>query len=836
MKQYSNLLSKCLPTPHLSSIASKVQTCFQSSTPSLNIDPSIHSKNISLSILASMGAGLLASSATYAACDTHSPSNNQTVTCTQTDTTPIFSFASGANVNIEDGASINTINRQAISLAANTTINNSGSITSDSFSDVISLTGGGHHIVNNAGASIISNSIGSSNGLRLSVPSGVSSTIENYGTISGTSQGISTQDFTNVHNYQSGYIVGKEWTGLVYFGGGTLINDGLIEGQNFGAARLYGDGSITNTVTGVLRNTGTDASMITTGVYTADGGTINNAGLIEGIEYGILTSASSSNYANIVTNTGTITATGATGIGAKLTRGGSLTNQTGALISGDTGVLVDVNSTAGTIDNYGTITGIGGTGISFLSSGNKLIMHDGAKLNGSAISSETTGNSIDFYGSGTNASDITNFESLTMQGVDWKLDGILTISGAASDASHVISGKLTLTNDLNHTSGGGMTIDENATLQLGDGTTGGMVVSGDIIDNGALIFNHSDDISYANLISGAGTLTQAGTGTLNITSAQTYAGETTVAAGTLALDNSGTLTGNGAIAVMSGATLGGYGSTTGDITNNGVIAAGNAIEMFSGRAIGNFTSSGSLINNNQIQLGGNNGVGNTLTVAQDYTSNNGILNINTVLGNDSSLTDKLIVGNDTAGNTTVLITNVGGAGAATLANGIEVVSVGGASNGAFELGRRVTAGLYEYDIYQGGVDANAADGNWYLRSLASPANPATPAINPESTVYLRNLNAASTMFMHTLHDRLGEPQFTDAYKTGDGNPSSVWVRVVSNHTDSTGGNGQVDLNTDTNLVHLGADIARWSSNGTDRWNIGLMGAYVKAKLMPLPIS
>ena len=111
---------------------------------------------------------------------------------------------------------------------------------------------------------------------------------------------------------------------------------------------------------------------------------------------------------------------------------------------------------------------------------------------------------------------------------------------------------------------------------------------------------------------------------------------------------------------------------------------------------------------------------------------------------------------------------------------------------------------------------NAGNGNWYLRSLAAP--------RAETGVYLRNMSAASSMFMHTLHDRLGEPQFTDAYKA-DGSSPSVWVRVAANSTDSSAANGQIDLSTDTTLVHLGGDIARWSSNGSDRWHLGVMGAY-----------
>ena len=156
MNQQHKTLRQHLKKPtRTSSIASKVQACFQGSNTSLHFGISNPTKNIGLSVLATMGAGLLASSPAYAACDIHTPTSGQTVTCTATDTVRINNAsATNVTVNIATGASINTVS-SAINLDSNTIINNSGSISS-SGSDGLSLSGNGNHITNNAGASITS--------------------------------------------------------------------------------------------------------------------------------------------------------------------------------------------------------------------------------------------------------------------------------------------------------------------------------------------------------------------------------------------------------------------------------------------------------------------------------------------------------------------------------------------------------------------------------------------------------------------------------------------------------------------------------------------------------
>ena len=75
-------------------------------------------------------------------------------------------------------------------------------------------------------------------------------------------------------------------------------------------------------------------------------------------------------------------------------------------------------------------------------------------------------------------------------------------------------------------------------MQIGDGgTTGSLYHAGGIANSGTLIFNRSDAYTYGGVVSGTGSLVQQGSGTLTLTAANTYTGGTTVASGTLLVNN-----------------------------------------------------------------------------------------------------------------------------------------------------------------------------------------------------------------------------------------------------------------------------------------------------------
>lgn len=220
--------------------------------------------------------------------------------------------------------------------------------------------------------------------------------------------------------------------------------------------------------------------------------------------------------------------------------------------------------------------------------------------------------------------------------------------------------------------------------------------------------------------------------------------------------------------------------------------------------------------------------GNILTVHKNYSGNNAHLIFNTVLGDDNSATDKMVVEGNTSGLTNVTVNNIGGLGAQTL-NGIELIHVNGLSDGEFKQAGRIVAGAYDYSLVRG-IDENA--GNWYL---ASTAIPITPGAKPNSMIerteagsYIANLAAANNMFVTRLHDRLGETQYIDAL-TGEQKVTSMWIRNQGGHNRAKDNHGQLSTQSNRYVLQLGGDIAQWSNNDLDRWHLGLMAGYANGQ-------
>lgn len=156
------------------------------------------------------------------------------------------------------------------------------------------------------------------------------------------------------------------------------------------------------------------------------------------------------------------------------------------------------------------------------------------------------------------------------------------------------------------------------------------------------------------------TLTKLGAGKLTLSGVNTYTGDTNVQEGTLWLAGDGTIGEVGsqqAVNVASGATFGGSNGTTvnGKVTNEGTLVFGDSEET---GAI--FTLNGDLVNMGTMASGSTSSTpGNTLYVDGNYTGNGGSLYLNTVLGDDDSATDKLVITGDASGTTDLYINGIG---------------------------------------------------------------------------------------------------------------------------------------------------------------------------------
>ncbi|EAQ5471919.1 fibronectin-binding autotransporter adhesin ShdA [Salmonella enterica] len=347
-------------------------------------------------------------------------------------------------------------------------------------------------------------------------------------------------------------------------------------------------------------------------------------------------------------------------------------------------------------------------------------------------------------------------------------------------------------------------------------------------------------------------LTKLGAGKLTLSGVNTYTGDTNVQEGTLWLAGDGTIgeVGNQqAVNVASDATFGGSNGTTvnGKVTNEGTLVFGDSEET---GAI--FTLNGDLINMGTITSGSSSSTpGNTLYVDGDYTGNGGSLYLNTVLGDDDSATDKLVITGDASGTTDLYINGIGDGAQTT--NGIEVVDVGGVSTSdAFELKNEVNASLYTYRLYW-----NESDNDWYLASKAqsddddsggddSDVTPSdggddggnvtppddggdvtppddggdvAPQYRADIGAYMGNQWMARNLQMQTLYDREGSQ-----YRNADG---SVWARFKAGKAESEAVSGNIDMDSNYSQFQLGGDILAWG-NGQQSFTVGVMASYINA--------
>jgi outer membrane autotransporter protein len=338
------------------------------------------------------------------------------------------------------------------------------------------------------------------------------------------------------------------------------------------------------------------------------------------------------------------------------------------------------------------------------------------------------------------------------------------------------------------------------------GGAGAVILGGKALTTGGL--DTSTEIS--GVISGTGgSLVKAGTGTLTLSGANTYTGATSVAQGTLRAGAANTFSAASAHGVAAGATL--------DLAGLGQRVA-------------------ALANGGTVSLVGS-APGTTLTVSGPYTGNNGVLRLGTALGADGSASDRLVLdgpGAVASGSTTVQIVNLGGLGALTSGNGIEVIS---ARNGAtttaqttksaFSLaGGHVDAGAYEYRLHA--ADAGGAGENWYLRATTDAVAPVDPVAPPvvvptyraEASLYAAlpgQLRQGSLAMLGDLRKRVGDDDVKGTAAAPAGSPRRAWARVLS---------ADIDIQQGGTVAPTGKGRLTGVQAGTDllaapRWRAGL---------------
>ncbi|MGF6254511.1 fibronectin-binding autotransporter adhesin [Ensifer sp. LBL] len=370
-----------------------------------------------------------------------------------------------------------------------------------------------------------------------------------------------------------------------------------------------------------------------------------------------------------------------------------------------------------------------------------------------------------------------------------------TFSGAINGTGgiNVMAGTQVLTGTNTFTGGAGT--NTGATLRIGDGGTGGSLVS-NITNGGAVIFNRSDNVTYGGEITGNGTFSQIGSGTLTLTTTSSTRGAVTIGTGsTLQLGNGGTT-----------GWIGGTGNFVGSITNNGALIYNRSNNVsYAGKVSGNGTISQA--GTGKLTLTGDSSLFSGATsVTSGTTYVNGQLGGNVHVGSAGTLGGSGRIGGNvtvdgtlSAGNSPGTIT-IGGdltlnAGSNSVfelntpglvgsAAGNDLVKVGGNLTLGGALDAQVaSAGYYRLFEYDGTLS-----GSFATTTATSTAPSFTVASHQVQTGIAKQVNLSVLGAGQTMH-------FWDgADTTGNGTVNGGTGTWTSGGTNWTGAPGRANIN------------------------------------------
>lgn len=652
---------------------------------------------------------------------------------------------------------------------------------------------------------------------RTSGPSSAGLLVTNAGTIIATGSEISTGYRATGSNPPVLQFPDAQ-IGLEAHGADVVGTGSRLQAENDGIT-TNGDGAV-----GVRVSQGGTASIIG-GTITTNGAHTVTAGGADG--------ARSTEIGSSITLTGTsVTTTNINAVGLHAMMGGTIAatdatvttqgqNAFGASAQ-DAGSAITLTRSAVTTagaaafgvraGNAGAVQIAGGSVNATGSGAHGVAAINGGTLAASGTTVATSGagaSSIYLAGSAPSTVSVTGGSLSATNGAIVRAEGgtgTVSISGGTAIAPAVINGRLLLAQVTEDAVG----TPSNLTLNI----AGIPSLAGDIlVDPSTLTYNLGNSNWTGNLV-----LTGPGnTASANLTTSQWT--------GDLLAD-----TGNSANVTLAQDSL-----WTG-LARNATNVAIDASSVWN--VTGDSNATDTVGNAGLIQFLARPGAYSTLTVGNYAGSAGSRIGFNTYLGADSSPSNLLVInGGRASGTSSVLVSNTGGPGAQTTADGIRLVQVtsgGTTATDAFALGQRVAAGAYEYQLFRGG--STSAD-NWFLRShlIDPPATPTTPSgpdiplYRPEVALYApipaigRQMGLST---LGTLHERVGEEENLRGLPGPRIYANGAWGRVFGERVNSRW-TGTVDASAAGNLTgfQTGFDILRRTTDSGHRDHAGVYVAY-----------
>lgn len=417
--------------------------------------------------------------------------------------------------------------------------------------------------------------------------------------------------------------------------------------------------------------------------------------------------------------------------------------------------------------------------------------------------------------------------------------GTLILSGnnTYSGGTLITAGVLAASHDTNLGAPGGALIFDGGTLRFDASYNLASSRAISLNGLGGTVDTNGHDSTIAQNIVGTGSLIKQGAGTLALNGSNTYIGATLI--------NGGTLQVNGSITsdtdIGAPATLSGSGTIIGNVTNQGTISLGGI------QGINQFSA---------------------LTVQGNYAGAGGSLVLHTVLGDDESPSDRLVIdGGQVSGSTKLVIRHAGGIPTETLHDGILVVDVinGGSSTpNAFALANEVRSGAFDYRLFRGSVNGRAQN-DWFLRNTFEvtplpgiepspvplpypvegelPVDPPPPPpepgihpiIGPEPPLYSVIAPIAQQLgllTLGTLHERVGDNPDNLGQGSGYlGQTPIVWGRIFGQHINNQYRNFFASTaNGNLSGFQSGIDLWRGALLPEHRDRAGFYAAYSNANV------